>query len=55
MINIQHMSCVTLQKGMELKNWGMGKLKPYLLGDDTGDDTEGKVHVTCRCRCSELW
>lgn len=37
---------------MELKNWGMGKLK-LRMGDDpdTGDDTEGKVHVTCRCRC----
>lgn len=49
MINIQHMSCVTLegtrQKGMELKNWGMGKLKLRM-----GNDTESKEHVTCRCR-----
>lgn len=49
MINIQqHMSCVTFRryrKVWNLKNWGMGKLKLWET-IQTGDDTEGKVHVT---------
>lgn len=47
MINIQHMSCVTFRryrKGMEIEKLGDGKVET--MGNDTGDDTEGKVHVT---------
>lgn len=57
MINIQHMSCVTLQctrqKGIELKNWGMGKLK-LRMGDDT-DTYKHRRQSACNVSVSWVW
>lgn len=48
MINIQHMSCVTERYGTQ--KLGDGKVETMGDDTDTGDDTEGNEHVTCRCR-----